>query len=87
MFVALHGSAYSSPAWMGAAVVYAATDPTTHAPVQDWQTFQGGWGPTSAILNRPSDIVFASDGRMFIADDQSGHVYWMAPTTLPAPTN
>ncbi|HVR01931.1 MAG TPA: hypothetical protein VMT47_07360 [Polyangia bacterium] len=85
VFVALHGSAYSTPSWQGAAVVYAATDPTTHAPVQDWQPFQTGFGPGGSVLDRPSDIVFSSEGRMFIADDQSGHVYWMAPKTLAAP--
>jgi glucose/arabinose dehydrogenase len=39
------------------------------------------------MLDRPSDVVFSSDGRVFIADDASGHVYWMAPTSQPAPTN
>jgi glucose/arabinose dehydrogenase len=87
VFVALHGSAYSSPPWQGAAIVYAPTDPTTHAPVQDWKPFQGGFGPGGSVLDRPSDIAFAPDGRMFIADDQSGHVYWMAPAALVGPTN
>ena len=85
VFVALHGSAYSTPSWQGAAVVYAATDPMTHAPVQDWQPFQTGFGPGGSILDRPSDVVFSSEGRMFIADDESGNVYWMAPKTLAAP--
>jgi glucose/arabinose dehydrogenase len=85
VFVALHGSFYSSPRWQGAAIVYAPTDPTTHMPVQDWAPFQGGWAPDDgSILDRPSDIAFSKDGRMFIADDASGHVYWMAPTTLAA---
>jgi glucose/arabinose dehydrogenase len=87
VFVALHGSAYSSPAWQGANIVYAPTDPTTHLPVQDWQVFQGGWGPGGTILDRPTDIAFSPDGRMFIADDASGNIYWMAPTTLAAPAN
>jgi glucose/arabinose dehydrogenase len=87
VFVALHGSAYSSPAWLGAAIVYAPTDATTHMPVQDWAPFQGGWGPGGTILDRPTDIAFSSDGRMFIADDASGNIYWMAPTTLAAPVN
>jgi glucose/arabinose dehydrogenase len=86
IFVALHGSAYSSPSWQGAAVVYAATNPTTHMPTQDWQPFQTGFGPSGSALERPADIAFSSDGRMFIADDQSGRVYWMAPLTLAAPS-
>jgi glucose/arabinose dehydrogenase len=87
VFVALHGSAYSSPAWKGAAIVYAPADPTTHMPVQDWTPFQGGWGPSGSVLDRPSDIAFAPDGRMFISDDTSGNVFWMAPTSLAAPGN
>jgi glucose/arabinose dehydrogenase len=86
VFVALHGSAYSSPPWQGAAIVYAPTDPTTHAPVADWMPFQMGFGYGGTELDRPTDLVFGSDGRMFVADDQSGHVYWMAPTSLSAPT-
>ena len=85
VFVALHGSAYSAPSWQGAAIVYAPTDPTTHMPTQDWAPFQGGWGPNGSVLDRPADIAFSSDGRMFIADDTSGSIFWMAPTTLAAP--
>jgi len=55
--------------------------------VQDWTPFQSGWGPAGSVLDRPSDIAFAPDGRMFIADDTSGNVFWMAPNTLAAPTN
>ena len=87
VFVALHGSAYSSPPWQGAAVVYAPTDPTTHVPTQDWQPFLTGFATTSPVLHRPSDVAFSPDGRMFIADDTSGNVYWMAPTTMAAPAN
>jgi glucose/arabinose dehydrogenase len=79
VFVALHGSAYSSPYWQGARIVYAPTDPKTHAPVQDWQDFVGGFGLGGTVLDRPSDVVFGPDGRMFFADDQAGHVYWIAP--------
>ena len=85
IFVALHGSAYSSPAWQGAAIVYAATNPTTHVPTQDWQPFLQGFGVGGTVLERPADIAFSPDGRMFFADDQGGAVYWMAPRTLLAP--
>jgi glucose/arabinose dehydrogenase len=87
VFVALHGSAYSSPPWKGAAIVFAPTDPQTHTPVQDWQIFQDGFGSGGSALDRPSDITFSADGRMFIADDTSGNIFWMAPVTLAAPTN
>jgi glucose/arabinose dehydrogenase len=85
VFVALHGSFYSNPSWEGAGVVYAPTDPTTHAPVADWMPFQTGFGFGGSILDRPSDVAFGSDGRMFVSDDQSGYVYWIAPTSLMAP--
>ena len=85
IFVAQHGSAYSSPAWKGAAIVYAPTDPTTHVPTQDWQPFLSGFGPGGSVLDRPTDVAFGPDGRMFFADDAGGAVYWMAPLTLLAP--
>jgi len=97
VFVARHGSFYSSPQWRGVGIVYAPTDPVTHAPIAtsgdagaavgeaDWKPFQDGFGPGGSVLERPSDIAFSPDGRMFIADDQGGRVFWMAPTTLMAP--
>jgi glucose/arabinose dehydrogenase len=85
IFVALHGSAYSSPPWQGTAIVYAAADPTTHAPLQDWQPFLGGFGPGGSALERATDVTFSPDGRLFFADDTGGAVYWMAPVSLPAP--
>jgi glucose/arabinose dehydrogenase len=85
IFVALHGSAYSTPAWKGVGIVYAPSNPTTHVPTQDWQTFLGGFSANGTVLERPSDIAFSPDGRMFFSDDQGGHVFWMAPTTLLVP--
>jgi glucose/arabinose dehydrogenase len=85
IFVALHGSFYSTPPWQKAGIVYAPADPTTHMPVQDWTPFQGGFAPGGTVLDRPADVAFSPDGRMFIADDVSGNIYWMAPTTLAAP--
>jgi len=85
IFVALHGSAYSSPMWAGARVVYATTDPTTHMPTEKWQDFLTGFGPDGTVLDRPTDIAFSPDGRMFLADDASGRVFWIAPTSLKVP--
>jgi glucose/arabinose dehydrogenase len=86
VFVALHGSAYSTPSWEGAKIVFAPADPTTHLPMKDsWQEFVGGFGPGGGPLERPADIAFAPDGRMFFADDQGNHVYWVAPESLTAP--
>jgi glucose/arabinose dehydrogenase len=85
LFVALHGSAYSGPAWQGARIVYAAVDPQTHAPVEEWKDFLLDWGFGGTPLERPADVAFAPDGRLFIADDTGGRVFWLAPTTLLAP--
>jgi glucose/arabinose dehydrogenase len=82
LFVALHGSFYTTPAWGGARLVYAKTDPVTRAPVEPWKDFLGGFGPAGTVLERPSEIAFAADGRLFFADDQGGAVYWMAPLEL-----
>jgi hypothetical protein len=38
-------------------------------------------GTGRVSLERPSDIRFTRDGRMFISDDKGGAVYWVAPTT------
>jgi glucose/arabinose dehydrogenase len=83
VFVALHGSFYTQPAWAGARVVFARTDPMTHMPVEGWRDFVGGFGPGGSVLDRPSDVTFAPDGRLFFADDQGGGVYWIAPASLP----
>ena len=86
VFVALHGSAYSSPRWAGTKIVFAPADPATHLPVRDaWQEFVGGFGPDDGALERPADIVFAPDGRMFFADDLGGQIYWVAPESLIPP--
>lgn len=82
LFVALHGSFYTSPAWQGAGVVFYATDPSTHVPRGERTLFLGGFGPGGSPLERPADVAFAPDGRMFVADDHGDAVYWIAPTTL-----
>jgi hypothetical protein len=59
VFVALHGSAYATPTWAGTRIVYAATDPQTHKPVQEWQDFLTGFGIGGSVLDRATDIVFS----------------------------
>jgi glucose/arabinose dehydrogenase len=85
VFVALHGSFYTQPPWAGARIVFANVDPTTHMPTETWRDFVGGFGPGGSVLERPSDVTFAPDGRMFFADDQGGGVYWIAPASLARP--
>ena len=86
VFVALHGSAYSTPSWAGTKIVFAPADPKTHLPERDaWQDFVGGFGPAGGPLERATDLTFAADGRLFFVDDMGGHVYWVAPDTLNTP--
>jgi glucose/arabinose dehydrogenase len=87
MFVALHGSFYSSPVWAGARIVFAKVDPTTRMPSEAWQDFLLGFGPQGTPLERPADVAFSPDGRLFFADDQGDAVYWMAPVTLLRPAS
>jgi glucose/arabinose dehydrogenase len=73
--------------WTNAGVQWAPVDPTTHRPTRPTEFFARGFGRRNAGGNdqRVSDLVFARDGRMFFADDQSGDIYWVAPTTLRMP--
>jgi glucose/arabinose dehydrogenase len=83
-FVGLHGWVGS---WTNAGVQWAPVDPATHRPTRASEWFVRGFGRRTAGGNdqRVSDLVFARDGRMFFADDQSGDIYWVAPTTLRMP--
>jgi glucose/arabinose dehydrogenase len=93
LFVALHGSFYSSPPWEGARIVFATVDPNTHvptgpidpathAPRVQWNDFVRGFDYRGNPLDRPADVAFSPDGRMYFADDQGGAVYWVAPEGL-----
>jgi glucose/arabinose dehydrogenase len=87
LFVALHGSAYSSPSWQGTRIAYAQVDPQTRAPMEGetFHDFLTQWGPGGSPLERATDVAFSPDGRLFIADDTGGRVFWMAPRGLLAP--
>jgi glucose/arabinose dehydrogenase len=85
LFVALHGSFYSSPPWQGSRVVFAPTDPVTHAPTGPFQDIVRGFGYAhagGAPMERATDVAFAPDGRLFIADDMANAIYWVAPAGL-----
>ncbi len=83
-FVGLHGEVGS---WRNAGVQWAPVDATTHRPTRATEFFVRGFGATVSgnIGQRVTDLVFSRDGRMFIADDHSGDVYWIAPRTLRMP--
>lgn len=79
-FVALHGEFQT---WRNTKVVWSPVDPATGHPTGEWRDFLTGWGISSqGIQGRVTDVVFRDDGRLFIADDQGGAIYWMAPETL-----
>jgi glucose/arabinose dehydrogenase len=79
VFVALHGVRTS---FGGTGIAWLATDPTSLRPTGASKMFIDGFGsPTS----RATDVAFAPDGRMFLADDTSGRIYWVAPRTLQKP--
>lgn len=82
VFVAKHGSFYSSPPWRSVGIYWAPTNIATHAPSGDFALFVDGFGASSPQLRRPADVTFSPDGRLFFIDDIGGGVYWVAPTTL-----
>ncbi|MBX3191065.1 MAG: hypothetical protein KF819_28975 [Labilithrix sp.] len=79
LFVALHGVITS---FGGSGVVWLKTDPVSLRPVGPAQIFVHGFGKPTG---RATDAVFAPDGRLFVADDTTGKIYWVAPRTLAAP--
>jgi glucose/arabinose dehydrogenase len=83
-FVGLHGWVGS---WTNAGVQWAPVDATTHRPTRPTEFFVRGFGNRGSGNNgqRVTDLVFARDGRMFIADDHAGEIYWIAPRTLRMP--
>ena len=79
LFVALHGVRTS---FGGTGVVFLKTDPTSMRPTGEAKLFVDGFGQGSRA--RATDVVFAPDGRLFVADDTSGKIFWVAPRTLAA---
>jgi glucose/arabinose dehydrogenase len=90
VFVTLHGDA---GVWSGARVVAIALDqngiplPATEleggtGDPSNMLEFATGWDNGRRDHGRPAPVTFAPDGRMFIGDDQSGAVVWMAPVDL-----
>lgn len=88
-FVPLHGAVGS---WQGARVVAISMDPETGLPVPGstlggslsggMAEFATGWDDGSHSHGRPAAITFAEDGRLFLANDVSGDIVWMAPLDL-----
>jgi glucose/arabinose dehydrogenase len=79
LFVALHGVVTS---FGGTGVVFVKADPVSLRPTGAPTMFVKGFGKP---FGRATDVTFAPDGRLFIADDTSGRIFWVAPRTLAAP--
>jgi glucose/arabinose dehydrogenase len=90
VMVGLHG-AFGS--WSGARIVAIAFDPqtgnlmpstdNTDGGVVDGEmsNFATGWDDGTRTHGRPTDVEMSSDGRLFVADDQLGEIFWIAPVT------
>ena len=54
----------------------------------DWQIVTSGTGfGRSGAIPRPTDLLFAPDGRLFFCDDMGGAIYWIAPRSLLRPSH
>jgi glucose/arabinose dehydrogenase len=83
MLVALHGEVAT---WTGARVLAVPTDATSGMPVDSSDLDSGnipdfatGWDDGTRSHGRPAAITFSSDGRVFIANDMTGDIFWVAP--------
>jgi glucose/arabinose dehydrogenase len=87
VIVALHG-AFGS--WTGARVVAIATDPASGAPLTSTTVpsgansgavidFATGWDNSKLAHGRPGSVEVARDGRVFIGNDVTGDIVWIAP--------
>jgi glucose/arabinose dehydrogenase len=84
--VTTHGAAGS---WVGARVVAIAMDPSTGMPLpgtnmngQDMGSmtdFATGWDDGTLAHGRPSAVELSPDGRLFLANDNNGVIFWIAP--------
>ncbi len=87
--VSTHGAAGT---WVGARVVAVQVDPATGEPLFGTNlpgldagtmvNFLTGWDDGKNDHGRPSDVVMGPDGRLFIANDNTGDIFWLAPLGL-----
>jgi glucose/arabinose dehydrogenase len=90
IFVAEHGAVST---WYGARIIAIQTDPATGKPLPgtttdagvpggSMRTFASGWDDDTRSHGRPADVAFSSDGRLFVANDYTGQIFWIAPLGL-----
>jgi len=89
VYVPLHGV---TGTWEGARVVAIGLDPVTgevlpgseldpgaHGALSE---FAGGWDDGTRSHGRPAAVAFAPDGRLFLGNDNTGDIVWIAPLGL-----
>jgi glucose/arabinose dehydrogenase len=83
VFIAPHG-AFAT--WVGARVVGVAIDTSTGLPPPGdagvKADFLTGWDDNhlNPAHGRPTDLTVSADGRLFLSNDTSGDIVWIAPT-------
>jgi hypothetical protein len=43
--------------------------------------FATGWDDHTLAHGRPAAVEYSSDGRLFVANDNNGEIFWIAPIT------
>ena len=84
--VALHGEFAT---WLGAKVVSIGMDPATGMtlpsssvlgkPTGAMKDLLTGWDDGQHAHGRPADVTVSRDGRLFVANDNTGEIFWVAP--------
>jgi glucose/arabinose dehydrogenase len=86
-FVVTHGAAGS---WTGARLVAIPVDPSTGLPTPSTDAdggknvgmtdFGTGWDDGTLTHGRPAAVAFHPDGRLFVANDNNGVIFWIGST-------
>jgi hypothetical protein len=85
IFATLHGAVGS---WVGARVVAIPTDsngmpiPSSDLGSSTFDDFATGWDDGRLDEGRPAALTFSDDGRVYIANDVDGDIFWIAPQSL-----
>jgi glucose/arabinose dehydrogenase len=93
VFIAMHGQVGN---WIGTRVVSIKVDTATGTPFPSSNATGTTQGPMTDFVTgfndcgrrehgRATDLTFAPDGRMFIASDEDGMIFWVAPIGVKHP--
>jgi glucose/arabinose dehydrogenase len=89
IFVPLHGEFGS---WEGARLVAITTYPSTGLavpatdlmghPTESMKDFATGWDDGFKEFGRPAAVAMSDDGRLFVGNDVTGDIFWIAPVGM-----